>query len=337
MPVTKEAYLRYRIIDECIRGKFNHYPSMEDVIEACEEKLGKTFSVSAIQKDIQAMKEDSVLGFYAPIKYSRVHFGYYYADSSYSISNIPLTDKDLASLDFAASILQQFKGTGLIDQFDDAVDKIAHSLNINSVVNSEKEINNIIQFDRTTQFKGSEYVSILIEAIQKRKKVEITYQRFVSEQPRKHLLQPYWLREYNHLWYLVAFVEKHKTLVTYALDRVKQVEITNEKYAIDSSINPAEYFKHTYGIYNYQGKPEKVRLRFAPILGNYLKTQPLHQTQEIIKDTKTEFTIQIHVGITLELINDILKYGSQVKVLAPKTLISEIQKTLKNTLNQYIK
>jgi len=38
---------------------FKHrYPSMDDLIDTCERKLGKPFSVSTIQKDIKAMKED---------------------------------------------------------------------------------------------------------------------------------------------------------------------------------------------------------------------------------------------------------------------------------------
>ena len=59
MPLNKEAYLRYKIIDDCISNKRKPYPSMEDIMVACEERIGKSFTISTIQKDIKAMKEAS--------------------------------------------------------------------------------------------------------------------------------------------------------------------------------------------------------------------------------------------------------------------------------------
>ena len=39
MPHIKNALLRYRIIDKCIRNKYKPYPSKQDLREACEEAL----------------------------------------------------------------------------------------------------------------------------------------------------------------------------------------------------------------------------------------------------------------------------------------------------------
>ena len=61
MPVNKEAFLRYRILDRMLKNKAKPYPSMDDLIDELEEKLGKSFSVSTIQKDIKSMKEDELL------------------------------------------------------------------------------------------------------------------------------------------------------------------------------------------------------------------------------------------------------------------------------------
>ena len=39
MPHIKNALIRYRIIDKCIRNKYNPFPSKLDLREACEESL----------------------------------------------------------------------------------------------------------------------------------------------------------------------------------------------------------------------------------------------------------------------------------------------------------
>ena len=124
MSFNKEAYIRYIIIDTCLTDKQNPYPKMDTLIEACTEKLGKEFSISAIQKDIKTMKEDEVLGFLAPIKYSKSHNGYYYADANYSIRKISLQDSEIEALKTATEMLSVFSGSRVSENFSQAVDKI---------------------------------------------------------------------------------------------------------------------------------------------------------------------------------------------------------------------
>lgn len=50
MPQNKSAAIRYKIIDACLRNKQRKYPSLKEIKEKVEEKLGKTISLSSIQK-----------------------------------------------------------------------------------------------------------------------------------------------------------------------------------------------------------------------------------------------------------------------------------------------
>ncbi len=99
MPANKYALLRYRIIDRCLKNTGKPYPSREDLRSTCEEALygsgGDAISLSTIDKDIWAMKNEGELGYYAPISFSRTHGGYFYEDPEYSISELSLGDDDL--------------------------------------------------------------------------------------------------------------------------------------------------------------------------------------------------------------------------------------------------
>jgi len=59
MPANKFAFLRYQIIDDCLRNTMRPYPKLRDLRRACEEKLfsseGERISDSAIEKDLKAM------------------------------------------------------------------------------------------------------------------------------------------------------------------------------------------------------------------------------------------------------------------------------------------
>ena len=40
MPINKSAYRRYKIIDRMVRDSLKRYPTMEELIAECNERLG---------------------------------------------------------------------------------------------------------------------------------------------------------------------------------------------------------------------------------------------------------------------------------------------------------
>ena len=146
MPHIKNALIRYRIIDRCIRNKYKQYPSKQELREACEEALygsndGANICDSTIEKDMFAMRMEHD----APIKYSKRHGGYYYEDPEFTINDIPLTEEDLSAIKFAANTLMQFRDADMFKQFGNAIDKIVDRVSI-SANPSDKELNNFVQF-----------------------------------------------------------------------------------------------------------------------------------------------------------------------------------------------
>ena len=84
MPVSKNALIRYKTIDRCLRNRYRRW-TLEDLIEACSDALyeyeGRDEGVSrrTVQLDIQMMRSDK-LGYNAPIKV--VDRKYYYLRGS---------------------------------------------------------------------------------------------------------------------------------------------------------------------------------------------------------------------------------------------------------------
>ena len=63
------------------------------------------------------MKEDELLGYLAPIRFSRAQNGYYYSDPGYTIKKVPLNEEEIDSLEFAAGMLERYKGLKVNDAF----------------------------------------------------------------------------------------------------------------------------------------------------------------------------------------------------------------------------
>ena len=106
MPQIKNAIIRFRIIDRCLRNKYKPFPTKSDLRTACEEALygsedGANICDSTIEKDMFAMKMEHD----APIKYSKRDGGYYYADEDFSINDIPLSEDEIDAIKFATNTL----------------------------------------------------------------------------------------------------------------------------------------------------------------------------------------------------------------------------------------
>ena len=129
MPLNREAYTRYRLIDMRLRKK--PYPHLEELIWYLNEKLDKAVSKRTVQMDFQEMRQNQNLNFNAPIVYDKTEKTYRYGDEKYSIHNLPVSADELHGLDFAISILDQFKHLPAIKEFEDAIRRIASTVKEN--------------------------------------------------------------------------------------------------------------------------------------------------------------------------------------------------------------
>lgn len=92
MPDNRNALIRYRTLDNCLRNRYRQW-TLEDLMEACSEALykyegiDKGVSRRTVQMDLQMMRSDK-LGYNAPIVVIDKKY-YMYEDPEYSITNIP--------------------------------------------------------------------------------------------------------------------------------------------------------------------------------------------------------------------------------------------------------
>lgn len=112
MPANKNALIRYKTIDNCLRNRYRRW-TLDDLVEACCDALydmeGITKGVCArtVQMDIQIMRSDK-LGYNAPIEvYDRIY--YRYADPDYSITEMPLSIEDCKLIKEAIFLLEKKK------------------------------------------------------------------------------------------------------------------------------------------------------------------------------------------------------------------------------------
>ncbi len=332
MPANKYALLRYRIIDRCLRNSAKPHPSRETLREACEEALygsgGDAISLSTIDKDIWAMKNEGDLGYYAPIAYSRAHGGYFYEDPEYSISELSLGEDDLQALRFAIATLDQFKAVPLFKQYESSIEKLISRVNI-SPRPDEEALDRFIQFEKSSVVQGREHLGIILDCIRKKIELNFEYKKFQENESKSYRFHPYLLKEYGNRWYMIGYNPDKSVIATFGLERIEKIDASTQHFKVQPDFNPDVIFKHSIGITENQSKPERVQLSFDRYKGRFLMSQPIHPSQKVSVETENEVVIELDVLLTEELYAFILSHGPSVRVLKPAKLVSEIKNRIK--------
>ncbi len=336
MPINKSALIRYKTIDQCLQNRFRKW-TLEDLVEACSEALyeyeGVTRGISrrAIQLDIQNMRSEK-LGYNAPIVVTDKKY-YSYEDKNYSITNSPLTQQDLGTLNEVLDVLKQFKGFGYFQELNGMVTKLEDKL-----YKQQHKGKSYIDFEKNELLRGLEHIDALHKSIIGRKTLDLVYQSFRARQPQQFIFYPYLLKEYRNRWFLLGARKKGNATMILALDRIESFkEDASEKYR-KPEIDVADYFNDVIGVSKVPGqKPVLVVMKIVKEHAPYIITKPLHPSQKIVKQGHDGTIFSIEVIWNFELEREILGFGEQLKVLSPKRLAGKITARMKQSLELYTK
>ena len=303
------VFLRHRFILERLRIKPHTFEQLEHYWEISEMNIErKELSQRTLQRDIPII----AAVYRVFIKCNRSTQEYYIIDEAEAFSQ------------------------NLLEAFD-----VYHALQ-----NYYGKLSESILFDKRIP-QGTQYLSPLLDAIEKQKQIEIHYHKFWgSKEVQIRTIEPYLLKESQHRWYVLALDVDKKALRVFGLDRIRAIEDMGMKRMYDPPKEIERFFDDSFGVWvdNDRTKAEKVILSFkkeesdsffTPNPAEYLRAIPLHRSQVFIKDTPEEIILSLKVKITPDFVKEILSYGVYVKVIEPQHLADHIKTEIKNTLQLY--
>lgn len=335
MPVNKNALIRYKTIDACLRNRRRKW-TLEDIIDAVSDALyemegiDKGISRRSIQADIQLMRSDK-LGYNAPIMVVEKKY-YTYEDPTYSITNIPLNDQDLNRMNEAVEVLKQFKGFSHFSSLNEVVQKLE-----DHVYAAAHNTQSVIDFEKNERLKGLEHLDTIYQSVVQQKPVTLIYRSFRAKAESEFVFHVWWLKEFKNRWFAVGVKGKDTTILNLALDRISTVAITEGVLYIENDdLSPAEYYKHVIGVtVSRNSRPSNVRLFVTNEHAPYILTKPMHHSQTLVEEKEDGVIINLKVQLNFELEREILGYGDGMIVLSPEGLRGRISKKLKQGVFNY--
>nr|WP_315029016.1 WYL domain-containing protein [uncultured Chryseobacterium sp.] len=330
MSSNKNALIRYKTLDKCLKNKYRKY-TLEDLIDECSEALfefeGKESYVSkrTIQLDLQNMRSEK-FGYEAPIEVYEKKY-YRYSDPEYSIHNISVNESDLKAMNNAVQILKQFKDFSMFKEMNGVIQKLEDSIHSTNQ-------KSIIHLDKNEQLKGLEHIDILYESISNKKVLEILYKSFTARESNIFTVHPQLLKEFNNRWFLICLYKKQ--MYNLALDRMEEIKIAENLQYIDKNLDGDEYFKDIVGVTVSESMgPRNVVFWVDTHNMPYVKTKPLHKSQELISETSEGAMFKICVQINYELERLLLGFGDSLIVHKPRRLRLRMEEKFKMASQNY--
>ncbi|MFN8436269.1 MAG: WYL domain-containing protein [Cytophagales bacterium] len=290
---------RYTLIIEKVKTGYPSFETIKNYLHSFD------FEVSArtIQRDLEQIRQE----FGIEIKYDRFRKGYC-IDTDNSI-NIESFFKFLEIVNTASLLTQS--------------------------LSESKESLKYLSFDTAGGLQGIEFIKELLKAIREHRIITFEHVNFQTQKVKNFTLKPYLLKEYQNRWYVVGQIADSTDFRTFGIDRISNLMVSTDVFNADKKVNPQEMFSNTIGVVYSVAPKQVVVLSFTPTQGKYIKTLPLHPSQNILIDDTNELRISVEVTPNYELTQLILKYGNTVKVIEPQWLKEEIITQLQMALDQY--
>ena len=254
----------------------------------------------------------------------------------YAIRTFERDKKDILTL-FGISIEYNRKDkTYNIDEEeieDQSVTRMIDAFSIHHALQEGNKLSPSVFLEKRKSL-GTEHIHGIIHVIQNAYILKFTHKKHWEDDITQREVKPIAIKESQQRWYLICWDKKDETVKTFGLDRISNLKITDIKFKPIAFYVEKE-FRNAFGVLRDE-PAEKVILEFTKQQGNYIKTFPLHESQRIVEENEDSVILEIFIHTTNDIKMELLKYGSDVKVLSPISLQNEIKNRISEMSKLYI-
>lgn len=179
--------------------------------------------------------------------------------------------------------------------------------------------------------KPSEHFPKLAHAVLGRKRVQITYASRSRGDQTERVLSPQRLVHYRDNWYLDAYCHLRERLSTFSVDAILKIKPLKDSAVEISGQELEDTLAGGYGIFSGKATHTAV-LRFSAERSRWVSAETWHPDQKG-EWVGEEWQVSFPYSDPRELIMDIMRHGSHVKVLEPVYLGDMVRKEHQQAAN----
>jgi predicted DNA-binding transcriptional regulator YafY len=268
----------------------------------------------------------------APMRYDRIHNGWYYTDSSYFLPSYELTKNELLAFFLGEELFRRYMGTPFEQSIRIALKRMTQYLPENVSYDMQAETSTFAFTGGATVDIDPELLLELHDAITSRHQVDILYYSASSGESDRRVVDPYHLHNVRGDWYLIAFCHKREQFRDFLVGRIREWETLPSVFQMKRDFSLAEYLAKGF-LAERGDELVNIAIKFDEHQARWIRDRQWHPSQQIEELPSGELILHLKVGGIQEVKRWIMGYGPHAEVLEPESLrqqfIEEIEKMKK--------
>ena len=245
--------------------------------------------------------------------------------------------EEAAALYLGRHLLEPLAGTHLWDGAQSAMRKIRATLGEPTLRYLEKMADafHYTSAGHSDYRRHSHVIDQLVIAIEDRRIAFITYQSAHATEPATRDVYPYGIVFHRGSLYLIAWSVEHDEIRHYKVDRIEQVELEHLQFVRPDDFSIRQHLSASFGIYQGDGKPQTIRVRFSAEVARYVEESHWHESEHLTKQRDGSLIFSVTLNSTEEISRWILSFGANAEVLKPERLRDQIRKEIQTMGSLY--
>jgi predicted DNA-binding transcriptional regulator YafY len=297
---------------------------------AFEKELG--MSRASVKRDLEYMRSR----FNAPIEYDRDANGYRFgaprSGPRYELPGLWFNASEVLALLTTLRMLGDLQPGMLEGQIAPLRERLRSILG--SGDHSWQEVEKRIRIFQPERRAGeAQHFGTIAAAVLKRSRLWIRHYNRKEDRETEREVSPQRLVHYRDNWYLDAWCHLRTDLRSFAVDAIRDAVLRDGKAKEIASAELDAHLGAGYGI--FAGRDVQwATLKFTPEAARWVSAQQWHPQQRV-RVEKDGYFLEVPYSDDRELLMEILKYGSDVEVLSPKSLRERVVEALKEAAKHY--
>ena len=284
----------------------------------------------SIYRDIEDLKEYGM----DIVNIRTPHRGYYLRSRKFSVPEVRLLIDAVQAAKFISEKNTKslvYKIGGLVSEYQE--EQLREQIYIDGSVKTDNEdlYDTIRQLDYAIKNKNQVQIKYV------RRSIENKY--IVKNNEKVFVVNPYAMLWSNDHYYLICNNDKYANLMHLRLDRIFEIKQTDNPAKPFSKVSPytdkfdiADYSNKLFNMFS--GEEENITLSCSNAVLDEI-IEKFGNDVPIKTDTDDRFKIRASVEMSEGLVNWILQYGTDIKVILPKSLAKAVKEKSREIMEMY--
>jgi predicted DNA-binding transcriptional regulator YafY len=156
----------------------------------------------------------------------------------------------------------------------------------------------------------------------------------LSNEVSKRIFHPYKLFMYNNAWFIIGFDEKRGDFRYFKLNRIKDFNITNQKFRIPLTYNERDFIDE-FGM-RQNGEWHPIKLKITGKYAMLVKERIYGKNQTVDAIDKGTSMLSVEMQNKEDILVFVLGFGANCEVIEPAWLREKVLTTVSNIQNAYL-